>query len=172
MKIWAFENGQFWKSTVFTTIWRLKSPCWQLRRENIFLTHYYQYHYFDLKEKNVVVWTSFILYWCLKKILEGVFERNEKSFFEVLFQIKFNVKWRSTNIISITIFSILFKKTNFCTHKYQKFEVFMNNCTGDCMIFLDLHFTLNLIWNNTSKNFFHSFQKLLPFLPIFLLRHQ
>ena len=35
-----------------------------------------------------------------KKILEGmegVFERNEKSFFEVLFQIMFNVKWRSNN---------------------------------------------------------------------------
>ena len=112
MKIWAFENGQFWKSTVFTTIWRLKSPCWQLRRANIFLTHYYQYHYFDLKEKNVVVWTSFILYWCLKKILkgmEGVFKRNEKSFFEVLFQIKFNVKWRSKSIMQSPVQS--FPKT-------------------------------------------------------------
>ena len=41
--------------------------------------------------------------------MEGVFKRNEKSFFEVLFQIKFNVKWRSKSIMQSPVQS--FPKT-------------------------------------------------------------
>ena len=48
--------------------------------------------------------------------------------------------------------------------KYKKFKVLGKDCTGDCIILLDLHFTLNLIWNNTSKKLF-SFLLKTPSIP-------